>query len=69
LEVSLVILTGRKIELMPMEYGHIEEVYEAGHYPEIWALTQGRISLLEDAREYVRKALESTGALISAGHI
>jgi RimJ/RimL family protein N-acetyltransferase len=63
MEVNPVILTGSKVELIPMEACHSEGLYEAGRYPVIWALTQGQIFSFEDAREYVRKALESAGAL------
>jgi RimJ/RimL family protein N-acetyltransferase len=63
MEVNPVILTGSKIELIPMEAGHSEGLYEAGRYPEIWAHTQGQIFSIEEAREYVRKALESDSAL------
>ncbi|WP_152392845.1 GNAT family N-acetyltransferase [Paenibacillus guangzhouensis] len=63
MNVSPVILNGSKVELVPMAYEHSIGLYEAGRYPEIWALTQGRISSLQDAGEYVRKALESPGNL------
>jgi RimJ/RimL family protein N-acetyltransferase len=63
MEVNPVILNGSNVELIPMEAGHSEALYEAGRYPEIWALTQGRIFSHDDAREYIRKALESAGTL------
>lgn len=63
MEVSPVILSGSKVELIPMEFEHSSGLYEAGCYSDIWALTQGRISSLEDSREYIRKALESPGTL------
>jgi len=63
MDVSPIILRGSKVKLVPMEYEHHIGLYEAGRYPDIWALTQGRISSIEDAREYIRKALDSTGIL------
>ncbi|MFC5403209.1 GNAT family N-acetyltransferase [Cohnella soli] len=63
MEVLPVTLTGSKVELRPMEKGHAEGLYEAGCYPGVWELTQGQIVSQEDAREYVRKALESERAL------
>jgi RimJ/RimL family protein N-acetyltransferase len=62
-EVKPVVLTGSKVELIPMEAGHIEGLYEAGNYPEIWTVNQGRIASLDDAKEYVRKALHQAGAV------
>jgi len=63
MEVSPVILTGTAVELIPMEYSHTDGLYEAGRYPDIWALTQGQICSLEDARAYIQKALENAGTL------
>jgi len=63
MEVWPVILRGSKVELAPMELEHSIGLYEAGRYPDIWTFTQGRISLLEDSKEYIRKALESEGTL------
>jgi RimJ/RimL family protein N-acetyltransferase len=63
LEITPVVLTGKKVKLIPMEFKHIECLYEAGRYPNIWTVTQGRIDSIEDAREYVSKALEQKNAL------
>ncbi|MFD2370055.1 GNAT family N-acetyltransferase [Brevibacillus sp. GCM10020057] len=63
LQVIPVVLCGQKVTLVPMEYKHIEALYEAGRYPNIWTVTQGRIDSLDDAREYVNKALEQRNAL------
>jgi RimJ/RimL family protein N-acetyltransferase len=52
-----VVLTGKKVQLIPLESRHSEGLHEAGRYPEIWTVTQGRIHSLEDAREYVSNAL------------
>ncbi|WP_372516680.1 GNAT family N-acetyltransferase [Paenibacillus silviterrae] len=57
------ILIGNKIKLVPMEAGHDEGIYEAGRFPEIWELTQGRIESLDDARAYIAKALEQSNAI------
>lgn len=57
MEVKPVRLTGSKVELIPMEIGHKEGLYEAGRYPEIWAVTQGAIATPEDAESYINKAL------------
>jgi RimJ/RimL family protein N-acetyltransferase len=58
-----VVLTGMKVKLIPLESRHSEGLYEAGRYPDIWTFTQGRIQSPDDAREYVRKALEQQNAV------
>ncbi|HBZ83426.1 MULTISPECIES: GNAT family N-acetyltransferase [Brevibacillus] len=56
------VLTGVNVTLAPLELRHAEDLYEAGRFPDIWGLTQGRIQSLEDAKEYVSKALEQKNA-------
>lgn len=63
MHVKPVVLAGNKVELVPMDTKHIEGLYEAGRYPEIWEVTQGRILSVDEAKEYVRKALEQEGAV------
>ncbi|RIX51521.1 N-acetyltransferase [Paenibacillus nanensis] len=46
-----------------MRHEHGEGLYEAGNFPEIWTVTQGRIASLEDSIAYIQKALEIPGAL------
>jgi N-acetyltransferase len=58
LEVTSIVLTGNKVQLVPLQLNHVQGLYEAGRYPEIWTLTQGRIQTLEDAKTYVQNALE-----------
>ncbi|WP_025679662.1 GNAT family N-acetyltransferase [Paenibacillus massiliensis] len=57
------VLTGSKVKLVPMEEHHADSLYEVGQYPEIWQFTQIHISTWEDAREYVRTALEQPNAM------
>nr|WP_166245419.1 GNAT family protein [Paenibacillus turpanensis] len=61
--IDPVVLTGQRVSLVPMEEGHTEGLFEAGNFPEIWTVTQGEISSLQDAEQYVRKALEQMNAL------
>jgi RimJ/RimL family protein N-acetyltransferase len=58
-----VVLTGKKVKLIPLELKHSECLYEAGRYPDIWTFTQGRINSLEDSRKYICKALEQKNAI------
>ncbi|WP_116189384.1 GNAT family N-acetyltransferase [Paenibacillus taihuensis] len=61
MDVKPVVLTGRRVELVPMGREHVEGLYEAGRYPEIWEITQGTIATLDDAKSYVEKALSQQG--------
>ncbi|TJY40710.1 GNAT family N-acetyltransferase [Cohnella pontilimi] len=63
MEVKPVVLTGNRVELLPMEEGHAEGLYEAGNFPDIWTVTQGWIASMEDAGAYVRKALDQPAAV------
>ncbi|KIL34398.1 GNAT family acetyltransferase [Cohnella kolymensis] len=63
MEVKPVVLTGSRVELVPMRNEHIQGLYEAGNYPDIWTVTQGRIFSLDEAELYVRKALDQKGAV------
>lgn len=46
-----------------MEPAHIEGLFEAGRYPEIWTYTQGNLMSIEGTEEYVRAALAKENAL------
>ena len=61
--MTSVFLHGEKVDLVPIQLMHIEGLYEAGKYPEIWNYTQGIIMTIEDARAYVQKALEQLNAI------
>lgn len=63
MEVNPVTLTGSKVELIPMAIEHSEGLYEAGRYPDIWAVTQGAIASPADAEAYVSKALGAPGTM------
>jgi RimJ/RimL family protein N-acetyltransferase len=63
MEVKPVILRGDRVQLVPMEEAHAEGLYEAGRFPEIWAVTQGGITSLEDAESYIHKSLDQAGAV------
>jgi N-acetyltransferase len=56
--MTSVVLHGKKVELIPLELQHSECLYEAGSYPDIWTYTQGRIQTIDDAKDYIHKALE-----------
>ncbi|AZN43279.1 GNAT family N-acetyltransferase [Paenibacillus albus] len=61
MDVKPIVLTGSRVQLEPLENGHVEGLYEAGRYPEIWEVTQGTMATLDDAKAYVDKALSLQG--------
>lgn len=63
MDVKPVVLSGQRVELIPMELGHAEALYEAGRYPEIWEVTQGKMATLDEAKAYVEKALNLQNAV------
>ncbi|MBP3965566.1 GNAT family N-acetyltransferase [Paenibacillus lignilyticus] len=63
MDIQPLTLSGTKVELVPLSVEHIDGIYEAGRYPEIWTLTAGAIATLDDAKADVRKALSQPAAL------
>jgi N-acetyltransferase len=63
MEIKPVELTGKKVKLLPMEQEHVESLFEAGKYPDIWKVTQGQILSIDEAKNYVDKALGQDHAL------
>jgi len=57
MEIRPVELEGERVRLLPMEAGHVPELYEAGKDPAIWLYTTRRVRTLEDMRGLVEAAL------------
>jgi RimJ/RimL family protein N-acetyltransferase len=55
--VQPVILTGKRVQLVPMMEEHIEGLYEAGRFPEIWTYMTKAVQSFEDMRNWVTEAL------------
>ncbi|WP_276357666.1 GNAT family N-acetyltransferase [Cohnella caldifontis] len=51
-------LEGRRIKLVPMEQEHVQPLFEAARFPEIWDQYPIRIRTMEDMRSFIRKALD-----------
>ncbi|NGQ96281.1 GNAT family N-acetyltransferase [Brevibacillus sp. SYP-B805] len=60
--IESVTLEGKHVRLVPLEMSHAEQVWQAGRYPEIWAYTLAQVETLEDAKRYIRQALEGRQA-------
>jgi RimJ/RimL family protein N-acetyltransferase len=50
---------GELIKLIPLTHGHLDELWEAGKYPEIWAHTTNKIYQIKDMKKYIDTALDS----------
>lgn len=61
--IEPVTLTGRKVRLVPMEREHVEALFAAGNFPQIWELT-GTLPMntIDDMRHYVDVALAERDA-------
>ncbi|GKU80206.1 GNAT family N-acetyltransferase [Paenibacillus sp. L3-i20] len=60
---SPVVLTGNKVQLLPMELHHSEGIYNAGNFPEVWSFVRTRVDSLESSSAYVHEALEQQNAI------
>lgn len=58
-EIPMQKLTGKWVELVPLSLDHVEEVYQAGRFDDIWSHMFDRLRSLEDAKVYVERALEN----------
>ncbi len=63
MNVTPVVLIGKRVELVPLEISHIDSLFEAGNDPEIWTHTPGNINSIEAATQYVNKALTQQNAV------
>ncbi|RAP73795.1 GNAT family N-acetyltransferase [Paenibacillus montanisoli] len=63
MDVNPITLIGDNVMLVPMEADHAEGLLEAGRFPEIWEITQGKMASPADAEAYVKKALNQPASL------
>src|SRR4051812_17356297 len=61
-----VTLTGTRVQLVPLELGHLEGLFAAGNDPEIWKYLPSRMESLEDMKGIVQEALklQANGLLV-----
>ncbi len=52
-------LTGKRAELIPLAENHIDALYAAGRYPEIWTWWPMRITSYDDMRQLVQTFLQA----------
>ena len=52
-----IVLEGAHLRLEPMRLEHLDALYEAGHYEELWRWTTAVMNTPDDMRRYVDQAL------------
>ncbi len=57
-----IILEGSHLRLEPMRLEHLDALYEAGHYEELWRWTTAVMNVPDDMRRYVDEALRERAA-------
>ncbi|MGE7917606.1 GNAT family N-acetyltransferase [Viridibacillus sp. NPDC093762] len=50
-------LIGEHVLLVPLKDSHLEGLYVAGQFQEIWAYTSAKIRSIEDMKQYIQQAL------------
>jgi RimJ/RimL family protein N-acetyltransferase len=58
MKVDSTMIEGRFIKLIPLELKHLDELYEAGKYPQIWQFNTSNIQTKDQMKKYIEKALE-----------
>ena len=58
MDISPVPFVGKRATLIPLEEGHIDALYEAGRFPEIWSWWPVRISTREEMKQLVLTFLQ-----------
>ena len=59
MKVDSKVVEGKFIKLIPLDHNHLDELYEAGKYPEIWQFNTNNIQTKDHMKKYVDKALEA----------
>lgn len=52
-------LDGNQVSLLPLEMSHLDELYEAGNFPEIWRYSSRQISDIDSMKLLIEEALAS----------
>lgn len=59
MEITPVELIGERVKILPMEVDHVQELFDAGNYPDIWAYMPMKINSIEDMKCLVDGALQA----------
>lgn len=62
LNIEPVILEGKLVRLEPLRMAHVDGIWEAGVYEEIWSHMSVTIRTREDAQSFIHQALENEQA-------
>ncbi|WP_209121137.1 GNAT family N-acetyltransferase [Alkalihalobacillus sp. BA299] len=61
MEITPVKLIGERVILLPLEVHHIQELFDAGNNPDIWAYMPMKVQSIEDMKYLVNEALQARG--------
>ncbi|MGG0860501.1 GNAT family N-acetyltransferase [Bacillus pumilus] len=59
MEITPVVLIGDRVKIQPMEDYHVQELFDAGNNPDIWAHMPMRVQSIEDMKSLVNGALQA----------
>ncbi|USK72233.1 GNAT family N-acetyltransferase [Peribacillus asahii] len=59
MEITPVKLIGERVILLPLEVHHIQELFDAGNNPDIWAYMPMKVQSIEDMKRLVDGALQA----------
>ncbi|MCM3411809.1 GNAT family N-acetyltransferase [Metabacillus litoralis] len=57
MEITPVVLEGDRVKIQPMEDDHVQELFDAGNHPDIWAYMPMKVQSIEDMKCLVNGAL------------
>ncbi|NYE08898.1 hypothetical protein F4694_005755 [Bacillus niacini] len=59
MEITPVVLIGDRVKIQPMEDYHVQELFDAGNNPDIWAHMPMKVQSIEDMKYLVNGALQA----------
>lgn len=59
MEILPVVLIGDSVKIQPMEDDHVQELFDAGNNPAIWAYMPIKVQSIEDMKHHVDGALQA----------
>ena len=59
MEITPVVIIGDRVKIQPMEDYHVQELFDAGNNPDIWAYMPMKVQSIEDMKYLVNGALQA----------
>jgi RimJ/RimL family protein N-acetyltransferase len=58
MKVESILVEGKFVKLLPLQLSHLDELFEAGKFPQIWQFNTNNITTKDHMKKYIEKALE-----------